>query len=279
MGAGRAAIAALAVALCAGGETRAQPASNATPFFDLSRRPERAELTGARVVRFLTDDDYPPFHFIGPDGQLTGFNVDLALAICRELKAACTIQARRWDTLPAALEEGRGDAVIASLASRNPAWSRFDFSLPYYRTPARFAVRKDGTLREPTRAGLAGRRVGVVADGAHAAFLAAFHPAAVQRAYRDHNELLAGLAAGEVDAVFADGIGLSIWLNGETGASCCAFLGGPFYESRFFGEGAAIAFRRDGAQLRRAVDHALFRLAEQGVYRDLLLKYFPVAFY
>jgi polar amino acid transport system substrate-binding protein len=71
---------------------------------------------------------------------------------------------------------------------------------------------------------------------------------------------------------------MAVWLNGQNGA-CCAFLGGPFYESRFFGEGASIAFRKDGGQLRRAVDYALFRLAEQGVYRDLLLKYFPVPFY
>jgi polar amino acid transport system substrate-binding protein len=256
-----------------------QQRSDESPFFDLSRKPERAELTGQRIIRFLTDDDYPPFHFLGADGQLTGFNVDLARAICRELKAACTIQARRWDTLVQALEENRGDAVIASFSAQHPARERLEFGLPYYRTPARFAARKDAASGLATPAALKGKSVGVVAGGAHAAFLTAFYPGAVQKPFPDQDEAVKALAGGQVDAVFGDGVGLAVWLNGQAGGACCAFLGGPFYESRFFGEGAAIAFRKDGAPLRRAVDYALFRLAEQGVYRDLLLKYFPVAFY
>jgi polar amino acid transport system substrate-binding protein len=91
--------------------------------------------------------------------------------------------------------------------------------------------------------------------------------------------VLKALANGQADLAFGDGVGMAVWLNGQSGAACCAFLGGPFYESRFFGEGASIAFRKDGLQLRRAVDYALFRLAERGIYRDLLLKYFPVTFY
>ncbi len=257
----------------------AQQRSDESPFFDLSRKPERAELAGQRIIRFLTDDDYPPFHFIGPDGQLTGFNVDLARAICGQLKAACTIQARRWDTLVQALEEGRGDAIIASFSAQHPARERLEFGLPYYRTPARFVARKDAAAGLATPAALRGKSVGVVAGGAHAAFLAAFYPGAIQKPFPDQDEAVKALAAGQVDAVFGDGVGLAVWLNGQSGGACCAFLGGPFYESRFFGEGASIAFRKDGVQLRRAVDYALFRLAEQGVYRDLLLKYFPVAFY
>jgi polar amino acid transport system substrate-binding protein len=268
----------LALAACASpasGQSRPED----SPFFDLARKPERVELTGQRVIRFLTDDDYPPFNFLGADGQLTGFNIDLARAICRELKAACTIQARRWDTLVQSLEEGRGDAIISSLSSQHPARGRLEFGLPYYRTPARFAARKDQPAKDATPAALRGLAVAVVRDSAHAAFLTAFYPLAVQKPFPDQDEVLKALAGGQADLAFGDGVGMAVWLNGQSGAACCNFLGGPFYESRFFGEGASIAFRKDGQQLRRAVDYALFRLAEQGVYRDLLLKYFPVAFY
>ena len=67
-------------------------------------------------IRFLTEIDYPPFNYAGPDGNPAGFNVDLARLICEELKIACTIQMRRFDTLLPALAENRGDAVIASIA-------------------------------------------------------------------------------------------------------------------------------------------------------------------
>jgi polar amino acid transport system substrate-binding protein len=276
---GRIATAACFVLALGAGSAAAQSRPEDSPFFDLARKPERVELTGQRVIRFLTDDDYPPFNFLGADGQLTGFNVDLARAICRELRAACTIQARRWDTLVPSLEEGRGDAVISSLSSQHPARGRLEFGLPYYRTPARFAARKDQPAKDATPAALRGLSIAVVRDSAHAAFLTAFYPQLAQKPFPDQDEALKALAGGQADLAFGDGVGMAVWLNGQAGSACCNFLGGPFYESRFFGEGASIAFRKDGVQLRRAVDYALFRLAEQGVYRDLLLKYFPVAFY
>jgi len=249
------------------------------PFFDLARKPERPDLSGLRAIRFLTDDDYPPFHFPGPDGQLTGFNVDLARAICLELKLACTIQARRWDTLVASLEEGRGDAIIASMADSDANRAKVELSTPYYRSPGRFAARRGDRPADATVDGLGSLTVAVAGGSSHAAFLSAFFPRARQAIASDQDEALRMLADGKAEAVFGDGAALAIWLNGQAGSACCRFLGGPFYESRYFGSGAAIAFRKDGGQLRRAVDWALYRLAEQGIYQDLMLKYFPVRFY
>jgi polar amino acid transport system substrate-binding protein len=253
--------------------------SDSVPFFDTARKPERPDLTGLRAIRFLTDDDYPPFHFPGLDGQLTGFNVDLARAICIELKLACTIQARRWETLIPSLEEGRGDAVIASLADTEEARTRIDFGIPYYRSPARFVSRNDSGLAAGGVSDIGERSVAVVAGSAHAAFLTTFFPRAKQITAPDQDEALKLLISGKADAMFGDGVGLALWLNGQNGRSCCRFIGGAYFESRYFGGGAAMAFRKDGAQLRRAVDFALFRLAEQGIYQNLMLKYFPVSFY
>jgi polar amino acid transport system substrate-binding protein len=255
------------------------PPSDNVPFFDTARKPERPDLTGLRAIRFLTDDDYPPFHFPGPDGQLTGFNVDLARAICLELKLACTIQARRWETLIPSLEDGRGDAIIASMADTDVARARIDFGVPYYRSPGRFVSRNDSGLSAGGVADIGERSVAVIAGSAHAAFLATFFPRAKQVTAPDQDEALKLLTSGKADAMFGDGVGLALWLNGQNGQNCCRFIGGSYFESRYFGGGAAMAFRRDGAQLRKAVDFALFRLAEQGIYQNLMLKYFPVSFY
>lgn len=250
-------------------------------LFDAAKRPERPDTTAIRVIRFLTDDDYPPFHFIGPDGQLTGFNVDLARALCLELKVACTLQARRWDTLVDALEQNRGDAIIASLAMTEASRARLDFTVPYYRTPARFLVATTAgfAAAEPGAATLSGRRVGVVRGSAHAAFLASFFTAAVPVPQDDLPAAMAALRRGEVETVFGDAVGMAIWLNGENAAGCCRFWGGPFLESAYFGEGVGIAVQRGNTSLRRALDYALHRVAEKGIYADLYLKYFPVGFY
>jgi polar amino acid transport system substrate-binding protein len=240
---------------------------------------ERPDLSALRAIRFLTDDDYPPLDFALADGSLSGFNVDIARAICEELHIGCTIQARRWDTLIDALETGKGDAVIASIAMSAAARARIDFTQPYYQTPARFAARKDSPLADATPAALAGKSVGVVAGSAHQSYLATFFPGATPKPYPSFAALHDALKAGAIDAAFADGLSLSVWLAGESSGDCCVFKGGPYTESRFFGEGVGIAVRKEDADLRRAMDWALARLAARGVYAEIYLKYFPVGYY
>jgi polar amino acid transport system substrate-binding protein len=273
---------ALAVALAASGATAAEApgASVFVPsFWDPTNRPDKPDLGTLRVIRFLTEDDYPPFDFLAPDGSLTGFNVDLARAICDELKVACTVQPRRWDTLVDALDEGRGDAAVASLAITEASRRKLDFTAPYYRTPARFVTRKDSPLTDATVRTLVGKTVGVKKGTAHEAFLRAFFPGVIVKPYDDASALQAALTGGGIDAWFGDGVTLALWLDGTEANDCCMFKGGAYTESRYFGDGVGIAVKKGNAPLRRALDYALARLAAKGVYADLYLKYFPIGFY
>ena len=147
---------------------RAQPATGeaVTPpvvavpgFWDPRRRPERPDISRITQLRFLTEFDYPPFNYAGPDGNPAGFNVELARLICEELKVPCTIQLRRFDTLLQALGENRADAVIASLAVTPETRRRVDFSEPYYRAPARFVARRNTTLADIAPEVLEGKKV------------------------------------------------------------------------------------------------------------------------
>src|SRR3954451_1536552 len=94
----------------------APPAVQVPGFWDPRRRPDRPDLSRLSVIRFLTETDFPPFNFAGPDGNPAGFNVDLARLVCEEIKVTCTIQMRRFETLLDAISSNRGDAIIASLA-------------------------------------------------------------------------------------------------------------------------------------------------------------------
>ena len=270
----------LIVAACLAPEIAAAAERGPAPsFWDPGLHLERPDLSGVRAIRFLTDDDYPPLNFALADGSLAGFNVDIARAICEELLIGCTIQARRWDTLIDSLETGKGDAAIASIAMSAAARARIDFTQPYYLTPARFATLKGSPLVDATPATLKGRSVGVVAGSAHQSYLATFFPDAVAEHYPTFAALHDALKVGAIDAAFADGLSLAVWLTGESSGDCCVFKGGPYTESRFFGEGVGIAVRKEDADLRRAMDWALARLSARGVYAEIYLKYFPVGFY
>lgn len=248
-------------------------------FSDPALRLDKPNLTGLRAIRFLTSDDYPPLNFALSDGTLTGFNVEIARAVCEELQIACTIQARRWDTLIDALRAGKGDAVVASIAATAENRARIDFTQPYYQTPARFVVRKGAAPFAATASGLKGRTVGVVGGSSHEAYVKAFFPGVTPKPYPNVAALETALRSGEIDAAFADGLTFSVWLNGELSANCCSFFGGPYCESLYFGEGVGIAVRTDDSELRRALNWALARLVSKGAYSELYLKYFPIGFY
>jgi polar amino acid transport system substrate-binding protein len=229
------------------------------------------------VIRFLTETDYPPFNFAGPDGNPQGFNVDLARMLCEELKVGCTVQMRRFETLLGSLNENRGDAVIASLAATSEARARVDFSDPYYRTPARFVVRSDSPIDDPLPEKLEGRKVAVVAGTAHEAYLKALFTEVEVRPYPSAEVARLALRRGDVDLLFGDAISLAFWLNGTDSENCCAFRGGPFLDSRYFGEGTGIAVRKGNDAMRLVLNYALFRVWEQGRFTDLWLRYFPIS--
>jgi len=245
-------------------------------FWDPRRRPERPDLSRISIIRFLTETDYPPFNYAGPDNAPAGFNVDLARLICEEIKVACTVQMRRFDTLIGALNSNNGDAVIASIAETPEMRKQVDFSDPYYRTPARFVSRRDVEIEVRPEA-LEGKKIAVVAGTAHEAYLKTLFTEAALQVYPNSDAARFALRKGEVDLLFGDGIALAFWLNGTDSSGCCVFRGGPYLESRFFGEGVGIAVKRGNDVLRQAVNWALFRLWEKGRFTDLWLRYFPIS--
>ncbi|MCB1495265.1 MAG: transporter substrate-binding domain-containing protein [Bauldia sp.] len=248
-------------------------------FWDPKRRIERPPAGSVPAIRFLTTSDFPPFNFLNEDGRLSGFNVDLARAICDELAIRCTIQTREWDDLLRALRDGNADAIIAGMAITSEARQELDFSDVYMRSPGRFVVRADSEPFEPTVEGLAGKTLAVVARSAHEAYLAAFFPEVGRRLYATPEAAREALKSGEADAHFGDGMQLSFWLQSDAADNCCVFAGGPYLESRFFGEGMAIAMPRGSADLKQAIDSALASLYEKGVFAELYLRSFPVGFF
>ncbi len=236
-------------------------------------------LPGRDRVRILTGDDYPPFNYISTEGALVGFNVELARALCATLKVTCEIASKPWEELLPALLSGETDAIVASMKITEAALRRVDFSKPYFRTPARFAVRKPAKLSRATPRALSGQRVGVMRGSAHEAYLGAFFSGALIRLYDDPAEARLALKEGRIDALFADGAGLIFWVLGEDAEDCCELVDGAYTEAYFFGDGIGIAVRRGDEPLREAFNRALDRIKLSGTYDQLVRKYLPLDLY
>ena len=155
---------------------------------------------------------------------------------------------------------------------------KVDFTDPYYRTPARFVARRDSAIDEPLPEKLEAKKVAVVGGTAHEAYLKALFTEAEVRPYPNTDVARRALKNGEVDLLFADSISLAFWLNGTDSENCCSFRGGPFMDSRYFGEGDRRSrVRRGNDTMRLALNWAMFRVWEQGKFTDLWLRYFPIS--
>lgn len=231
------------------------------------------------VIRFLTDNDYPPFNYVDEEGTLTGFNIDMARAVCLELNVSCDIQTAGWDQLLPTLERGETDAVIASIAITPATRAEADFTDRYYTTPGRFVTRKDSQDTDITPTGIEGRRVGVVTRTAHEAYLQTYFRDSIITGYETPDEARDALLKGDVDLLFGDGFSLMFWLNGASSKACCEFRGGPFADDHFFGEGIGVAVRHGDSELKGLINKALKKVRESGRYEELFLRYFPLRIY
>jgi polar amino acid transport system substrate-binding protein len=231
------------------------------------------------VLRFVTETDYPPFNYRDEDGTLTGFNVDLARAICRELNVTCDVNTVDWSRLVPSLQDDEADAVIASLAVTPDTVSQVDFTDSYYATPAKFVFRNSSELQSINPEDLDGVKIGVVKDTAHEAYLKHFFAESEIVPFDTDEAARTALKEEKVELLFGDAISLMFWINGSDSAGCCQFRGRGFLEAKYFGEGVGIAVAKGNIRLKEVLNYALARIRASGRLEELLLRYFPLAIY
>ena len=251
-------------------------AQNYPNHFDPDARETALDISALPAIRFLTTQDFPPFNYLTPGGELVGYNVDLAYSICENLEIACTMQVWPWEQAADALADNQGDALLAGLAISPQNGVRFDFSQIYIMFPGRFvAPESKVSAFDPDE--LEGALIGVRKGSNHLEFVQRYLSGAHPVQFDTEVEALEALETGEVSLYFGDALRASIWLNENP--DCCAFAGEAYFHTQLFGQGLAVAFPADHDLARRAVNLALGRLKRDGTLDELYLRWFPVSFY
>ena len=244
------------VAAISGQPAHGQTAANASPvplFWRVEKDATPPDLRDLGQIKIVTSENYPPFNYRDASGKLAGFNIEIMQAICASLRIQCSLSTAAYDSLLPALEDGRADVVAASLARSRENFRRADFSKPYFKSGGRFAVRLQNPVKLPTPREFAGRRLGVVAETSHEAFLKANFSRSNIRSFDSLRQAADALRLGNIDALFGDNLALAFWVQGELSKRCCRLTDGSFWESNFFGDGAGLAARRGdcGAGIQR----------------------------
>jgi polar amino acid transport system substrate-binding protein len=229
-------------------------------------------------VRIGVDATYPPFEFTGADGQIQGFSIEIARALCERMQVECEFINQAWEGIIPALQANKFDAIVSSMSITEERKQQVDFTKKYYNTPAGLAVPKDSDIAGVTPEDLAGKSIGAQVSTTHANYVQEKYPDSELKAYPSPDEYKLDLANGRLDAAMDDSVVLTQWLETEDGA-CCKLLGTVENDPVIHGEGAGIAIRKEDTALRDMFNKALDEIRADGTYQAINEKYFPFDVY
>lgn len=229
-------------------------------------------------LKIGTEGAYPPFNNMTADGQLEGFDIDIARALCEEMNAECEFVTQDWDGIIPALQAGKFDAIIASMSITEEREEQVDFTNKYYNTPPALAVLKDSDIEGTSAEDLAGKIIGAQASTTHANFAEETFTESDVKVYPTAEEYKLDMVNGRLDAVIDDVIVLQEWLDTQDG-DCCKVLGTLTPVEEIYGKGIGIAVREGEDELREKFNAAIEAIRADGTYQEINDKYFDFDVY
>lgn len=221
-----------------------------------------------KEIRIAFDVPYEPFEYKTADGELTGFEVELAEAMCDELKADCEFVIQAWDGMIPGLLSRKFDAIMSSMSITPERAERVLFSEPYYNTPGAWFAREDFDGDVTDKDAIKGMTVGVQRGTTMDTYVTEELSDAVEvKRYTTADDMVLDLEGERLDAVFVD-----YPVGEQTILSRDGFkqVGEPVK----LGEGVGVAMRQRDKDLAEKVNAALEKLKNDGTYDEIMNKYF-----
>ena len=236
-----------------------------------------------KLVRVGVEGAYPPFSSTTADGQLVGFDIDIAQALGKAMGVEVKLIAQDWDGIIPALLARKYDCIIASMSITEERKKKVAFTNKYYNTPAKFVVKK-GAMADFTRAEVAqatkGKTIGVQRATIHDRFITEEGAKdAVIKRYGTQDDAYLDLVAGSVDMLLADSIALDEGFLKKPEGKDYQFIGPDLSEKKYFGEGAGIALRKKDKDLVMMFNKAIKQIRADGTYQKIQDKYFDFNVY
>ncbi|MDJ0990433.1 MAG: ABC transporter substrate-binding protein [Desulfobacterales bacterium] len=232
-----------------------------------------------KKIRVGVEGAYPPFSYVTPEGELAGFDIDIAKALVAAMGKEIELVPQDWDGIIPALLARKYDAIIASMSITEERKKKVAFSNKYYNTPAKF-VSKKGAMSEFSRDNIKGKKIGVQRATIHDRYLTDNYGKDVEiKRYATQDEAYLDLVAGRVDMLLADSVAISDGFLKKPEGQDYAFIGPDLNDPRWFGEGTGIAIRKQDKDLVEMFNKAIEQIRADGTYKQIQDKYFDFNVY
>ena len=254
----------LTLAGCSNGQNDANDAND-----DVS--PDAAETTATGdVLRIGTEGAYAPFNYTNADGTLGGFDVDIANAICADMKVTCEITAQDWDGIIPGLKAGKYDAIVAAMSVTPEREQQVSFTEPYFSNTLVFLAKKDSSFDPSNSDDINAHSIAAQRSTISSQWLEKVYPNADMKLYDTLSNAFLDLGSNRVDAMVSDKLPALEWL-GSTSGSQYALKG----QEIDINDNFAIAVR-PGDALQAKINKSLVNIKADGTYDKINQKYFAI---
>ena len=235
------------------------------------KQPEDASLQkvldAGQLVLGL-DASFPPMGFVDRKGEITGFDIDAASAVCARMGVTLVKKPIDWDAKEDLLNSGEIDCIWNGMSVTPARAESMDLSEPYMRNEMVFVVLGSSGIRSKNE--LSGRTVGVQ-SGSSAEELLDASPLAADMTvtqFPDNVTMLDELAEGRLDAAFLDSVVAYYYISSSGDQDLFVLPGGLGKEEY------AIGFRKGDLALRDRVQEALNEMRRDGTLTRISLLWF-----
>lgn len=234
-----------------------------------------------------TDANYAPQSYLNDKGELEGFDVEVAKEVGRRLGVKVRFVTPDWDLITAGKWGKRWDLSVGSMTPTKERKQVLLFTMPYYSSPAQFAIHKDNTTIK-TLEDLEGKTIGVAGETTNERYLQrnleiedvqvvfpTWEPGEI-RTYPTDANAIEDLALGDgvrLDAVFTSRQTLAEAIRAGCGSGCPIKMLGdpPYYEPLCF---ALDKSRPNQETFLAKLNEIIRSMYDDGTLVNLSMKYF-----
>ncbi|WP_394168964.1 transporter substrate-binding domain-containing protein [Saccharospirillum alexandrii] len=219
------------------------------------------------VFQVANSGAYPPFSFVNTQGELVGFDVDIAKALAEKMGVEVEVQSSPWNGIIAALAGGRFDACICSMSVTEERQKAVDFTDSYYSAGLSVWV-QESTDDISSIDDFSGKRVGsTLGETGNQWAVENGEGEWRNQTFQGLPDMMNGLTTGRIDVMIADDVPVLVAMQENAPAIKMVDVGElPRWP-------AAISIQKNKPELMEALNVALAEIKEDGTYQDIVDKW------
>lgn len=234
-----------------------------------------ASIQSSGKLVMYTNAAFPPYEFLGQNGEFVGIDVEIGKAIAEKLGVTLEVQNANFDGIISAIASGKGDLAISGITITDERAQHVDFSEPYFKGAQSLVIPENSDIRtlEDLSSKVVGAQTGstgyLYIEDENNSGLLSEQPCDL-RAYQTPTDAMMALCDGKLDAVVVDDVVADQLVNNQAGMISIPLVAADGTRAE---ESYAIAIAKGNEDLLAIVNEVLEEMESEGLIDQYFTEY------